>query len=108
MTVNNSETPAASIGQFLVIAGLIILYGFGSFWVCAELIKGGEDKDKIPMYIQYGVPVLFAGIGYFLNSESQNASTIFCFFRHKKNILNVKKKLNLKYSDYQDISNDFV
>ena len=63
MTVNNSETPAASIGQFLVIAGLIILYGFGSFWVCAELIKGGEDKDKIPMYLQYGVPVLFAGIG---------------------------------------------
>ena len=63
MTVNNSETPAASIGQFLVIVGLIILYGFGSFWVCAELIKGGEDKDKIPMYIQYGVPVLFAGIG---------------------------------------------
>ena len=63
MTVNNSETPAASIGQFLVIAGLIILYGFGSFWVCAELIKGGEDKDEIPMYIQYGVPVLFAGIG---------------------------------------------
>ena len=63
MTVNNSETPAASVGQFLVIAGLIILYGFGSFWVCAELIKGGEDKDKIPMYIQYGVPVLFAGIG---------------------------------------------
>ncbi|MAS76884.1 MAG: hypothetical protein CMO57_10895 [Verrucomicrobiales bacterium] len=63
MTVNNSETPAASIGQFLVIAGLIILYGFGSFWVCAELIKGGEGKDKIPMYIQYGVPVLFAGIG---------------------------------------------
>ena len=63
MTVNNSETPAASIGQFLVIVGLIILYGFGSFWVCAELIKGGEDKDKIPMYLQYGVPVLFAGIG---------------------------------------------
>ena len=63
MSINKSEAPAANIGQFLVIAGLIILYGFGAFWVCAELIQGGEDTDKIPMYIQYGVPVLFAGIG---------------------------------------------
>ena len=63
MSKNKSETPAANIGQFLVIAGLIILYGFGAFWICVELIKGGEDTDKIPMYIQYGVPVLFAGIG---------------------------------------------
>ena len=63
MSKNKTETPAICIGQFLVIAGLVILYGFGSFWVCAEIIKGGEEKDKIPVYIQYGVPVLFAGIG---------------------------------------------
>ena len=63
MVEQNSETPASRVGQFLVIAGLIILYGIGAFWLCAELIQGGEDKDKIPMYIQYGVPILCTGIG---------------------------------------------
>ena len=63
MSNNKTETPIATFGQFLVIAGLIIIYGVGAFWICAELIQGDKGEEKIPLYIQYGVPVLFSGIG---------------------------------------------
>jgi O-antigen/teichoic acid export membrane protein len=59
----------ANIGQFLAIVGLILVYGVGAFWLCEELItdakftRTGDPKDKVPMFIRFGVPTMITGIG---------------------------------------------
>ena len=59
----------SNIGQFLAIVGLILVYGVGAFWLCQELItdaqfgRTGDPKDKVPMFIRFGVPTMITGIG---------------------------------------------
>ena len=64
-----SSKLGSNLGQLLFFTGLILVYGFGSFWLCWELItdgkfaESGDPKDKIPVYIRFGIPILITGIG---------------------------------------------
>ena len=53
----------------MAIVGFILVYGVGAFWLCQELITDAEfartadPKDKVPMFIRFGVPTMIIGIG---------------------------------------------
>ena len=49
----------ARIGQVLVIVGLLLLYGVGAYWVCAELVFGDEDG---PWWLKIGLPAVVVGM----------------------------------------------
>ena len=64
--MNDAEQPVetaarsgANIGQVLVIVGLLLLYGVGAYWVCAELIFGEKDE---PWWLKIGLPAVVVGI----------------------------------------------
>ena len=69
MNEAESSKLGSNLGQLLFFTGLILVYGFGSFWLCWELItdgkfaESGDAKDKIPVYIRIGIPILITGIG---------------------------------------------
>ena len=69
MSEKNLAETGSNIGQFLAIVGLILVYGVGAFWLCQELItdaqfgRTGDPKDKVPMFIRFGVPTMITGIG---------------------------------------------
>ncbi len=69
MSEKNLAETGSNIGQFLAIVGLILVYGVGAFWLCEELItdaeftRTGDPKDKVPMFIRFGVPTMITGIG---------------------------------------------
>lgn len=69
MNEAESSKLGSNLGQLLFFTGLILVYGFGSFWLCWELItdgkfaESGDAKDKIPVYIRFGIPILITGIG---------------------------------------------
>ena len=55
----------AGIGQVLVIVGLLLLYGVGAYWMCAELIfgdaEGGGEKAP-PWWLKIGLPAVVLGM----------------------------------------------
>lgn len=69
MSRSAESSIGASVGQVLFIVGLVLVYGVGVYWVCADLIndaefaKTGDAKDKMPMFIRIGVPALIIGLG---------------------------------------------
>ncbi len=69
MTEEETSKVGSSLGQILVLMGLILVYGGGSVFLCWELItdgkfaETGDMNDKIPLYIRFGIPTLFAGFG---------------------------------------------
>ena len=51
----------AGIGQVLVIVGLLLLYGVGAYWMCAERIFGdaeGGGKKAPPWWLKIGLPTV--------------------------------------------------
>ena len=55
----------AGIGQVLVIVGLLLLYGVGAYWMCAELVfgdGGGEGEKQPPWWLKVGVPAVVVGM----------------------------------------------
>ena len=69
MTEEETSKVGSSLGQILVLMGLILVYGGGSVFLCLELItdgkfaETGDMNDKIPLYIRLGIPTLFVGFG---------------------------------------------
>ena len=69
MSRSAESSIGASVGQVLFIAGVVLVYGVGAYWVCAGLItdaefaKTGDAEDKVPMFIRIGVPALIIGLG---------------------------------------------
>jgi len=69
MSRSAEASVGASVGQVLFLAGLVLVYGVGAYWVCAGLItdaefaKTGDAEDKVPMFIRIGVPALIIGLG---------------------------------------------
>ena len=69
MSRSAEASVGASVGQVLFLAGLVLVYGVGAYWVCSDLItdaefsKTGDAKDKVPMFIRIGVPALVIGLG---------------------------------------------
>ena len=69
MTEEETSKVGSSLGQILVLMGLILVYGGGSVFLCWELItdgkfaETGDMNDKIPLYIRFGIPTLFVGFG---------------------------------------------
>jgi len=51
------------------LAGLILIYGVGIFWLSWEMVtdgkfvESGDSENKIPLFIRFGVPTLMIGIG---------------------------------------------
>ena len=61
----DAERSGASIGQVLVIVGLLLLYGVGAYWVCAELVfggGGGEVENQPPWWLKVGLPAVVVGM----------------------------------------------
>ena len=53
----------ARIGQVLVIVGLLLLYGVGAYWMCAELVFGDGDGEKPPpWWLRIGLPAVVVGM----------------------------------------------
>ena len=69
MTKNATSGAGSNLGQFLAITGLILVYGVGACWLSWELITDakfadtGDAKDKVPMFIRFGLPTLIGGVG---------------------------------------------
>jgi len=69
MTEKAKTGLGANLGQLLAIAGLILVYGIGSFWLSWELItdakfvETGDADDKVPLFIRFGIPTLIGGVG---------------------------------------------
>lgn len=69
MTTKAKNGLGANLGQLLAIAGLILVYGIGSFWLSWELITNakfvetGDADDKVPLFIRFGIPTLISGVG---------------------------------------------
>ena len=54
-----SETRAGmGTGQVLVIVGLILLYGVGSYWLISEV----WGDPEAPWFVKYGVPTIVVGL----------------------------------------------
>ena len=59
----------ANIGQILVIAGILIVYGIGACWLCwglitdAKFVETGNPDDRVPIIIRIGVPTMITGFG---------------------------------------------
>lgn len=69
MTEEETSKVGSSLGQILVLMGLILVYGGGSVFLCCELItdgkfaETGDMNDRIPLYIRFGIPTLLIGFG---------------------------------------------
>ena len=56
---NDPETrPGVSVGQVLVILGLILLYGAGGYWLIFEVYQDPEA----PWFLKLGVPPTVIGL----------------------------------------------
>jgi TRAP-type C4-dicarboxylate transport system permease small subunit len=61
----DAERSGASIGQVLVIVGLLLLYGVGAYWMCAELVfgdSGGGGEKQPPWWLKVGLPAVVVGM----------------------------------------------
>ena len=65
-----AETGAgASLGQWLFLGGVLLVYGTGAYLLCVELVtdakfaETGNEEDKFPMLMRIGVPTLLLGLG---------------------------------------------
>ena len=69
MSENATSGVWSNLGQFMAIAGLILVYGVGACWLSWELVtdakfaETGDVKDQVPFFIRFGLPALIGGIG---------------------------------------------
>lgn len=69
MSKDVASRVGSSVGQVLALVGLILVYGVGAYWLCAEVImdaeftRTGDLEDKVPLFLRIGLPTLFIGIG---------------------------------------------
>ena len=63
------EGAGASLGQWLFLGGVLLVYGTGAYLLCVELVadakfaETGNEEDKFPMLMRIGVPTLLLGLG---------------------------------------------
>jgi len=63
------EGAGASLGQWLFLGGVLLVYGTGAYLLCVELVtdakfaETGNEEDKFPMLMRIGVPALLLGLG---------------------------------------------
>lgn len=60
----NKETAATSVGQVLVILGLVLVYGAGGYWFAMEVVR---DEDS-PVWLKLGIPAIVIGLTILLLS----------------------------------------
>ena len=60
----NQESTATSVGQVLVIIGLLLVYGVGGYWFAMEVVRDEES----PLWLKMGIPAIVVGFTVLLLS----------------------------------------
>ena len=60
----NQESTATSVGQMLVILGLLLVYGVGGYWFAMEVVRDEES----PLWLKMGIPAIVVGFTVLLLS----------------------------------------
>jgi len=53
----NQESTATSVGQVLVILGLLLVCGVGGYWFAMEVVRDEES----PLWLKLGIPAIVVG-----------------------------------------------
>ena len=56
--LENRESTVASVGQVVVILGLLLVYGMGGYWFAIEVVHDEES----PMWLKLGIPAIVVGV----------------------------------------------
>ncbi len=62
--LENQESAATSVGQVLVILGLLLVYGMGGYWFAMEVVRDEES----PLWLKLGIPAIVVGFTVLLLS----------------------------------------
>tara|TARA_B110000014_G_scaffold254771_2_gene235757 strand:- start:255 stop:509 length:255 start_codon:yes stop_codon:yes gene_type:complete len=62
--LENREPIATSVGQALVILGLLLVYGMGGYWYAMEVVRDEES----PLWLKLGIPAIVVGFTVLLLS----------------------------------------
>jgi TRAP-type C4-dicarboxylate transport system permease small subunit len=62
--LENREPIATSVGQALVILGLLLVYGVGGYWYAMEVVRDEES----PLWLKLGIPAIVVGFTVLLLS----------------------------------------